>query len=85
MAHRPERELRQTVSARDHLKYRQFKACNLKAGEFLDYFRDGVNDLGIGEQTVGDGCDDVKGTLQKLPWVRPIQLPGAEYTFDAVP
>lgn len=59
--------------------------CNLKAGEFLDYFRDGVNDLGFGEQTVGDGCDDVKGTLQKLPWVRPIQLPGAEYAFDAVP
>lgn len=58
---------------------------NLKNREFLDYFRDGVYRLGIREQTVSDGCDDVEGTLQKLPWVRTIQLPGAEHAFDAVP
>lgn len=58
---------------------------NLKNREFLDYFRDGVNGLGIREQAVSDGCDDVKGTLQKLPWVRAIQLPGPEYAFDAIP
>lgn len=45
------------------------KFCHLESGEFLDYFRDGVNGLGIGEQTVGDGCDDVKSALQKFPWV----------------
>lgn len=46
-----------------HFKYRQFES-NLKAGEFLDDFGYGVNGLGIGEQAVGDGCDDVKGTFQ---------------------
>lgn len=59
--------------------------ANLKCREFLDYFRDGVNSLGIGEQAVGDGRDDVKGALQKLPRVRAIQLPGAEHAFNAIP
>lgn len=58
---------------------------NLKCREFLDYFRDCVNGLGIWEQAVGDWCDDVKGTLEKLPWVSAIQLPGPEDTIDAVP
>lgn len=66
-------------------KIQAVHVCNLKCREFLDYFRDGVNGLGIWEQAVGDGCDDVKGTLQKLPWVRAIQLPWAKHTFDAVP
>lgn len=60
-------------------------SCHLEHGKFLDYFRDGVDDLGIREQAVGDGCDNVKGTLQELPRVRAIQLPGAEYSLDAVP
>lgn len=58
---------------------------NLKAGEFLDYFRDGVNGLGIREQAVGDGGDDVEGALQELTWVCAVQLPGPEHAFDAVP
>lgn len=58
---------------------------DLKSGKFLDYFRDGVNGLGVGQQTVGDGGDDVKGTLQKLPWVCPVQLPGPEYSLNAIP
>lgn len=58
---------------------------DLKYREFLDYFRDGVNGLGVREQAVSDGRDDVEGALQKLPWVRAIQLPGAEHTFNAVP
>lgn len=61
------------------------KVWDLKAGEFLDYFRDGVNGLGVGEQTVGDGRDDVKGTFQELPGVGSIQLPGAEDSIDAIP
>lgn len=62
-------------------------ACgrDLERGEFLDYFRDGVNGLGIREQAVGDGGDDVKGALQELPRVGAIQLPGAEHALDAVP
>lgn len=58
---------------------------DLEAGEFLDYFRDGVNGLGVGEQAAGDGRDDVKGAFQELPGVGPIQLPGAEDAVDAVP
>lgn len=58
---------------------------DLKAGEFLDYFRDGVNGLRVGEQAVGDGRDDVKGTFQELPGVSSIQLPGAKDAVDAVP
>lgn len=60
-------------------------AYDLEPGEFLDYFRDGVNGLCVREQAVGDGCDDVEGTLHKLPWVSAIQLPGAEHPFNAVP
>ncbi len=67
------------VQAVHHLVY------DLKHREFLDYFRDGVNGLGVREQAVSDGRDDVKGALQKLPRVRAIQLPGAEYAFNAVP
>lgn len=59
--------------------------CNLQCGEFLDYFRDGVNGLSIREKAVSDGCDDVEGSLQKLPRVCAIQLPRPEYTFNAVP
>lgn len=59
--------------------------CDLKDGEFLDDFGDGVNGLGVGEQAVGDGRDDVKGAFQELPGVRAIQLPGAEDAIDAVP
>lgn len=66
-------------------KNRQLKVCDLKAGEFLDYFRDGVNGLGVGQQAVGDGRDDVKGAFQELPGVGPIQLPWAEDAVDAVP
>lgn len=73
----------QTVSSQDDLITDQ--AYDLKTGEFLDYFRDGVYGLGVRQQTVGDGCDDVKGALQQFPRVSPIQLPGAEHTFDAVP
>lgn len=61
------------------------KVCDLKAGKFLDYFRDGVNGLGIREQAVGDGCDDVKGTFQELPGVGPVQLPGPKDAIDAIP
>lgn len=61
------------------------KMCDLEDGEFLDYFRDGVNGLGVGEQAVGDRRDDVKGTFQELPGVRSIQLPGAEDAIDAIP
>lgn len=75
----------QTRQCTGSFQIQTVKACNLKAGELLDYFRDGVNGLGIREQTVGDGCDDVKGTFQKLPWVRPIQLLVAEHTFNAIP
>lgn len=64
---------------------RQLRARHLESGEFLDYFRDGVNGLGIGEQAAGDGCDDVEGALHKFPWVRPVQLPGAEHALDAIP
>lgn len=60
-------------------------SCDLKDGEFLDDFRDGVNGLGVGEQAVADGRDDVKGAFQDLPGVRPVQLPGAEDAIDAVP
>lgn len=58
---------------------------DLKNREFLDYFRDGVNGLGVREQTVSDGCDDVEGALHEFPWVSAIQLPGAEDAFDAIP
>lgn len=64
---------------------RAVQMCDLKDGEFLDYFRDGVNGLGVGQQAVGDGRDDVKGTFQELPGVRSIQLPGAEDAIDAIP
>lgn len=57
---------------------------DLKAGEFLDYFRDGVNGLSVREQAVGDGRDDVKGTFQELPGVGSIQLPGAKDAIDAI-
>lgn len=59
--------------------------CHLQHREFLDYFRDGVNGLGLGEKAVADGSDDVKGALEELPRVRAIQLPGAEDSFDAIP
>lgn len=58
---------------------------NLKSRKLLDYFRDGVNGLGVREQAVGDGCDDVKRALQNLPRVCTIQLSGSEHTFNAVP
>lgn len=58
---------------------------DLEAGELLDYFRDGINGLSVGEQAVGDGRDDVKGTFQELPGVGSIQLPGAKNAIDAIP
>ena len=74
-------ELQQSSTAQTH-------ACsvyNLKRWELLDYFRDGVNGLCIREKGVGDGGDNVKGTLQKLPRMCTIQLPGTEHALDAVP
>lgn len=58
---------------------------DLKAGEFLDYFRDSINGLSVREQAVGDGRNDVKGTFQELPGVGSIQLPGAKDSIDAIP
>lgn len=60
-------------------------AYDLKRRKFLDYFGDGVNSLGIGEQAVGDGCNDVKGTLHELPRVHAVGLPGPEHALNAVP
>lgn len=68
------KKTRQTVNVSD-----------LKAGKFLDYFRDGVNGLSVREQAVGDRCDDVKGTFQEFPGVGSIQLPGAKDAIDAIP
>lgn len=59
--------------------------CNLQHGELLDYFRDGVNDLGLREQAVANRSDDVKGALEELPWVCAVQLLGPEHSFNAVP
>lgn len=57
----------------------------LKRAELLYDLRDGVDGLGLRQQTVADGNDDVKRTLQKFSGMSPIQLPRPVNALDTVP
>ena len=59
--------------------------ADLQGGELLDDLGDGVDHLGVGEQAVGDGGDDVEGALKQLPGVGAVVLPRSEHALDAVP
>lgn len=57
----------------------------LQDTELLDNLCNGENGLSVRQQAISDGDNDVKGTLQQLPGVGPVQLSGPEHTLNAPP
>ncbi len=59
--------------------------CYLQRAELLYDLRDGVDGLGVRQQTGADGSHDVEGTLQQLSGMSSIHLPRPVDALHTVP